>query len=70
MTKMYLYHFVGFFQERRFQGFISEILRVLSLLGEKLTFFNSLGTTKISRSHRLSVYISVVLLINFPEQFE
>ena len=57
-------------QKRRFQGFISEILRVVSLLREKFTFFNSLGTTKISRSLRLSVYINVVLLINFPEQFE
>ena len=42
-----------------------EILRVVGLLGEKSTFFNSLGTTKISRSLRLSVYITVVLLINF-----
>ena len=40
------------------------------LLGEKLTFFSSLGTTKISRSLKRSVYINVVLLINFPEQFE
>ena len=39
-------------------------------LGEKFTFFNSLGTTKVSRSLRLSVYISVVLLMNFSEQFE
>ena len=58
------------FQKRRFQGFISEILRVVGLLGEKFTFFNSLGTTKISRRLRLSVYINVILLINFPEQFE
>ena len=34
-------------------------------LGEKFTFLNSLGTTKISRSLRLSVYINVVLLIKF-----
>ena len=48
-----------------------EILRVVGLLGEKFTFFvNSLGTTKISRSLRLSVYINVVLVINFPSQFE
>ena len=39
-------------------------------LGEKLTFFSSLGTTKISRSLRLSVYIDVVLLISFPEQLK
>ena len=49
---------------------ISEILRVVCLLREKFTFFNSFGTTKISRSLRLSVYINVVLLINFLEQFE
>ena len=58
------------FQKRRFQGFISEILRVVRLLGEKFTFFNSLGTTKISMSLGLPVYINVVLLINFPEQFK
>ena len=43
---------------------------MVGLLKEKFTFFNSLGTTKISRSLKLSVYINVVLLINFPEQFE
>ena len=58
------------FQNRRFQGFIFEILRVVGLLGEKFTFFNSLGTTRISGGLRLSVYIIVVLLINFPEQFK
>ena len=45
-------------------------LRVVDLLGEKFAFFNSLETTKISRRLRLSVYIDVVLLINFPEQFK
>ena len=54
-----------FFKKRRFQGLISEILRVVGLLGEKFTFFNSLGTIKISRSLRLPGYINVVLLINF-----
>ena len=39
-------------------------------LGRKVHFLNSLGTTKISRSLRLSVYINVVLLISFPEQFK
>ena len=62
--------FSFFFQKRGFQYFISEILRALSLLGETFTFFNSFGTTKISKSLRLSVNINVVLLINFPEQFE
>ena len=38
--------------------------------GKKFTFFNSLGTTKISRSLRLSVSTNAVRLINFPEQFE
>ena len=45
-------------------------LRVVGPLGEKFTFLNSLGTTKISRSLKLSVYINVVLLISFPEQFK
>ena len=48
---------------------ISEILRVVGLLVEKFTVFYSLVSTKISRSLRLFVYINVVLLINFPEQF-
>ena len=58
------------FQKRRFQGFISEILRLVGLLGETFTFFNSLGATKVSRSLRLSDYVNGVLLINFPERFE
>ena len=41
---------LSFFQKRRFQSFISEILRVVGL--------------------RRSVYINVVLLMNFPEQFK
>ena len=56
--------------ENKIVCFISESLRVVGLLGEKFTFFNSLGRTKMSRSLRLPVYINVVLLINFPEQFE
>ena len=55
---------------RRLQGFISEILRVVGPLGKEFTFLNSFGTTKVSRSLRLSVYINVVLSINFPEQFK
>ena len=43
---------------------------MVRLLGEKFIFFNSLGTTKISKSLKGSVCINVVLLINFPEQFE
>ena len=58
------------FQKRRFQGSIFEILKVVGLFGEKFTFFKPLGTTKISRNLRLSVYINVVLLINSSEQFE
>ena len=49
---------------------MSEILRDVGLLREKFTFFNSLGTTKISRGLKLSVYINVVRMINFTEQFE
>ena len=81
MTKMYLQSFVTFtrnevrethlvFQNRRFQGFMSGILRAVGLLIGTFTFFNSLGTTKVSKGLRLSVYINVVLLINFPGQFE
>ena len=54
MTKMYLQSFLTFtrnevrgthlvFQKRRFQGFISEILRMVGLLGEKFTFSTPLG---------------------------
>ena len=57
------------FWKRRYQGFISKILKVVGLLGEKFTF-NFLGTTKISKSIRVSVYINVVLVIKSPEQFE
>ena len=39
-------------------------------LGRKVHFFNALGTTEISRSLKFSVYTNVVLLTNFPEQFE
>ena len=35
------------FKKRRFQGFISEILRGVGLLGERFTFSSSLGTSKI-----------------------
>ena len=45
-------------------------LRVVGFLGEKFTFFKSVGITKISRNPRLSIYINVVLLINFSERFE
>ena len=53
-----------FFQKRRLQCFISEILRMVSLLGEKFIFFNSIGTTKILIIFRLSVSVHVVLLQN------
>ena len=43
---------------------------MVGLLREKYTFFNSIGTTKISSTLRLFVYINVALPINFPEQFE
>ena len=55
------------FQKKRFQGFIYENLRVVSLLGEKFPYFICLGTTGISR---ISVHIHVALLENFREQFE
>ena len=48
---------LSFFKRGDFKVFISEILRVVGPLREKFTSLNSLGTTKISRSLRLSVYI-------------
>ena len=54
----------------RYHEYTGEILKMVGLLGEKLTFFNSLGTTNIFRSLKRSVYINIVLLIHFPEQFE
>ena len=84
MTKMYLVTLIvcdfhtkwgktdtlSFFQTWRLQVFIFEILIVVGLLGEKFTFLNSLGASKLSRSLRIFVYINVVLVINFPEQFK
>ena len=83
MTKMYLQSFVTFtrnevrgtylvfFQKRRFQGFISEVLRVVGPLREKFTFLKlPCDNQNFQESLRLSVYINVVLLINFPEQFK
>ena len=38
---------LSFFQKRIFQGFISDILRMVGLLGEKFTFSTPLiGTTR------------------------
>ena len=77
---MYLQSFVTFTRNEarmtllvfqwRFQGFIFEILRVLALLREKFIFSTPLETARISGSFKPSVYINVVLLINFPEQFQ
>ena len=58
------------FQKGRFQGFISEILRVIGLLGEKLIVSSSPGTTELFRIFRLSVYIHDVLPVNYAEEFE
>ena len=82
MTKIYHQSFATFtgnkirgthlvFCKRRFQGF--EILRMVGLLGEKFTFSTLLGQPKFQRVSDLlyrDVLINVVLLINFPEQFE
>ena len=79
MIKTYISSFVTFvtrnevrgaLQKRRFQGFMSETLRVIGLLGEKIMFFKSHRTTKISRTLKVPEYINVLLLINFTEQFE
>ena len=67
-TKRCRWDTLSFFQKRRFQGFISEILRVINLLREKL-FLKSLETTEPFRIFRLFIYIHVVLPVNFPEQF-
>ena len=56
-----------FFQNMRFKGFISKIWRAVSLLGEKVNFFNSLGITGISGFFKFSVYIDIALLKIFPE---
>ena len=74
MTNMYIQSF-GTFTRNEVRGTYlvfskEEILRVVGPLRDKFTFLNSLGTTKISRSLRLTVYINVVLLISFPEQFK
>ena len=55
------------FQKKRLQSFILEELRVVSRLREKFIFLNSFGTNESSRTFKLSVYIHVVLLVNFPE---
>ena len=72
MTKMYLQSFVTFTRNEvrgTYLAFSKEEMSGRSL-GRKVHFLNSLGTAKISRSLRLSVYINVVLLISFPEQFK
>ena len=48
---------------------------MVGLLGEKFTFFNCLGTTKISRSLKLSIYIKGELqrenkLISYERAFK
>ena len=59
-----------FFQKMRFKGLLSKSLRIVSQLGGKFIFPNFLERTKISTILRFSAYIDVVLLINFPDQFE
>ena len=59
------------FQKRRFQGFISEILKVIGHLGEKSFFLFQLpwDNQNFHESQTFCV-INVVLLTNSPEQFE
>ena len=73
MTKMYLQSFLTFtrnevrgthlvfFQKRRFQGFISDILRMVGLLGEKFTFSTPLGQPNFQESHTNSNSINFEL---------
>ena len=79
MTKMYLELFVTFTRNQVKMDTLSffkrgdfkvSYLKFCKSLGKKVHFFNSLGTSKISNSLKLSIYINAVLLINFPEQFE
>ena len=58
-----------FFQRRRIQRFIFEILRVISLLEEKF-IFKSLGTREFFRIFWLSVCVHVFPVVNFLEQFQ
>ena len=55
-----------FFQKERFQVFISEIVRVVGLLGEKFIFEVSWDNQNFQES-QLFEYIYDVLLTNFPE---
>ena len=59
----------GLFQKRRFQGFISEIMRMVSVLRES-SFSQLPWDNQISTILKHFVYTHVVLLINIPEQFE
>ena len=54
-----------FYRKRIFQCYVSEILRVVSLLGEKFIFLKSPGAIEVSRVFKLSVYIHVVLPVQF-----
>ena len=59
-----------FFQKKRFQGFILEILRIVQCLLRKLICFQLPWDNENFNSFKLSVHVHVVLLINIPEQFE
>ena len=72
MTKMYLQSFLtftrnevrgthSFFQKRRFQGFISDILRMVGLLGETFTFSTPLGQPNFQESQTNSNSINFEL---------
>ena len=56
----------SFFEKKKIQSFISEILRVVSLLGEKFILLPPWDL----RIFKLSVYTHVVRLENFSEHFE
>ena len=81
MTKTYLQSFVTLtrnevsglhlvFQKKRFQGFIFELLRVVKSLEGNAHFFSTpLGQPKFHESSNFPCS-PVVLLRNFPGQFE
>ena len=58
------------FSKEEISRSISQILRVVGLLGAKFIFLTPLGQLKFPGVSDFPVYINVVLLTNFPEQFE
>ena len=60
----------SYFQNKRFQGFISEILGVVSLLREKYIVSTPLRHSKFQESLNFPFYINVALPKQIPEQLK